>query len=183
MAINRLSQPSQRACLAAFAAFAAIIVLGGCSSTTTTRIGNAATTPLSDLNVAKATIPDVLVTARNHPYQMPASQNCVAIALEIRELDDVLGADLDAAPSTGDPSLVARASTLAQDRMVGALQRTAEGLVPFRGWVRKLSGAERHARHVDASIAAGTTRRAFLKGVAASQNCDWRDALKDVATR
>lgn len=180
MATNRLFQPWQRACLAALAA---IVVLGGCSSTTSTRIGNAATTPLSDLNVAKATIPDVLVTARNHPYQIPVTQNCVAISLAIRELDDVLGADLDAAASTGDPSLVARASTLAQDRMVGALQRTAEGLMPFRGWVRKLSGAERHAKHVDASIAAGTARRAFLKGIAASQNCAWRDALKNVATR
>lgn len=180
MATHRRHHPCLRACIPVLAA---IIVLGGCSSTTTTRMGNAATTPLSDLNVAREAIPEVLVTARHHPYQMPASQNCVAISLEIRALDSALGADLDATGSTDDPSLVVRASTLAQDHVVGALQRTAEGLIPFRGWVRKLSGAERHSKHVNASITAGTARRAFLKGIAASQNCAWRDALKDVATR
>jgi hypothetical protein len=37
--------------------------------------------------------------------------------------------------------------------------------------VRKLSGAERHSKQVAASIAAGTARRAFLKGMATSQQC------------
>ena len=54
---------------------------------------------------------------------------------------------------------------------VGALQRTAEGVIPFRGWIRKLSGAERHSRQVAAAITAGGVRRAFLKGVRASRSC------------
>lgn len=165
------------------AAAAALIVLGGCASSTATRMGSAATTPLSDLNVAKSDIPEVLLTARKNPYLVPASQNCVAISLEIRDLDEALGADLDAPVSTGDPSLVDRASSVAQDHAVGAIQRTAEGLIPFRGWVRKLSGAERHSKHVTACIMAGSVRRAFLKGIAASQNCAWRDAAKDVVAR
>jgi len=177
MTTNRMHQPVTLACVTA------LIVLAGCASTTASRIGTAATTPLSDLNVAKTDIPDVLEAARNNPYQAPASQNCVAVSLEIRALDEVLGADLDALASTGDPSLTRRASSMVQDHAVGALQRTAEGLIPFRGWVRKLSGAERHSRRVAASIAAGSVRRAFLKGVAAGQNCAWRDAVKDVATR
>ena len=177
MTTNRMHQPVTLACVAA------LIVLAGCTSTTASRIGTAATTPLSDLNVAKTDIPDVLEAARNNPYQAPASQNCVAVSLEIRALDEVLGADLDTLASTGDPSLTRRASSMVQDHAVGALQRTAEGLIPFRGWVRKLSGAERHSKRVAASIAAGSVRRAFLKGVAAGQNCAWRDAVKDVATR
>jgi hypothetical protein len=162
---------------------AALAILAGCASTTATRVGTAAATPLADLNVTREDVPDVLLAALKNPYQVPASQNCVALSLEIRALDEVLGADLDTAVSPTDPSLMRRASSLAQDQAVGALQRTAEGLIPFRGWVRKLSGAERHSKHVSACIAAGSVRRAFLKGFAAAQNCVWRDAVGAVATR
>src|SRR6266480_371568 len=54
---------------------------------------------------------------------------------------------------------------------VRALRHTAEGVVPFRGWVRKLSGAERYSKQVAAAIAAGTARRAFLKGLGVSKEC------------
>jgi len=165
------------------AAIATFVVLAGCASSTATRIGSAASVPLADLNVAQADIPAVLLSARENPYQVPASQNCVAISLEIHELDEVLGADLDAPVSPADPSLARRASSLVQDQAVGALQRTAEGLIPFRGWVRKLSGAERHSKHVSACIAAGSVRRAFLKGFAASENCAWLNAVGAMATR
>ena len=168
---------------AAIATPVLLIVLAGCASSTATRIGTAATVPLTDLNVAQEDIPAVLLTAREHPYQVPASQNCVAISLEIRELDEVLGADLDAPVSSADPSLARRASSLVQDQAMGALQRTAEGLIPFRGWVRKLSGAERHSKHVSACIAAGSVRRAFLKGFATSEHCAWLNAVGAMATR
>ena len=57
---------------------------------------------------------------------------------------------------------------------VGALQKTVEGAIPFRGWVRKLTGAERYSRKVAAAITAGSIRRAFLKGVAAADGCVWK---------
>ena len=37
------------------------------------------------------------------------------------------------------------------DQAVGAVQRTAQDLIPFRGWVRKLSGAERYSKKVAAA--------------------------------
>jgi hypothetical protein len=37
--------------------------------------------------------------------------------------------------------------------------------------VRKLSGAERYSKQVAAAIAAGTVRRAFLKGMAQASAC------------
>jgi len=167
-----------------------LIALAGCASSTATRIGTAATVPLTDLNVAQEDIPAVLLAARENPYQLPFGQSCVAISLEIRELDEVLGAYLDAPVSPADPSLAPadpslarRASSLVQDQALGALQRTAEGLIPFRGWVRKLSGAERHSKHVSACIAAGSVRRAFLKGFAASEQCAWLSAVGAMATR
>lgn len=163
------------------ACFSAIIVLGGCASSTASRMGQAATAPFSDLNIAKADIPAVLVSAKTNPYLMPAAGNCVALALEIRALDEALGADLDTAVAEDDPSVMERASSLAHDQAVGAVRRTAEGLVPFRGWVRKLSGAERHSRHLTECVMAGSVRRAFLKGIAAAQSCAWRDATNVVA--
>jgi hypothetical protein len=153
---------------------AVLLSLAGCAADTPKRLGDAAVTPLNDLNVVKADIPDVLEEAQKDPYLMPKEPNCVALALEIRKLDEVLGADLDTPPTEKRPSLIERATGLANDQAVGALQRTAQDLVPFRGWVRKLSGAERYSKRVAASITAGSIRRGFLKGVAASQNCLWR---------
>jgi len=157
--------------IAAFAA--ATLTLAGCATDTPKRLGTAAVTPLSDLNVVRTDIPDVLQAAQKAPYVKPADCSCVALVLEIHRLDEVLGADLDSPPSDKHTSLMARAPEFANDQAVNALQRTAQDLIPFRGWVRKLSGAERHSQRVAASIAAGAARRGFLKGVAAAQNCLW----------
>lgn len=183
MTTYRRSLPRKFAAIPTLVVPILLMVLAGCASSTANRIGTAATMPLTDLNVAQEDIPAILLAAREHPYQVPVSQNCVAISLEIRELDEVLGADLDAPVSPADPSVMRRASSLVQDQAVGALQRTAEGLIPFRGWVRKLSGAERHSKQVSACIAAGSVRRAFLKGFAASEHSAWLNAVGAMATR
>jgi hypothetical protein len=51
------------------------------------------------------------------------------------------------------------------------LRGAAESVIPFRGWIRKLDGAERHSKEVAAAIAAGSVRRAFLKGVGQTLGC------------
>lgn len=45
-------------------------------------------------------------------------------------------------------------------------------MIPFRGWVRKLTGAERYSRKVSAAIAAGAIRRAYLKGLGQAAGCE-----------
>ena len=42
----------------------------------------------------------------------------------------------------------------------------------MRGWVRKLSGAERHDRLVQTAITSGHVRRAYLKGLGESRGCN-----------
>lgn len=163
------------------ASLAVLAALSACASDTPSRMGTAATTPLSDLNIVRADIPDILVDAQKHPYLAPLDSNCEALASEIHKLDEVLGADLDVPASDNKPSLLDRGSEVAEDQAVGAVQRTAEGLIPFRGWVRKLSGAERYSKRVAASITAGSIRRAFLKGLAASRDCAWNTAPKTAA--
>lgn len=160
---------------AILASIAVLLSLGACASHTATRMGSAATTPLSDLNIVRSDIPEILVKAQDQPYRMPLDTSCVALALEIRGLDEALGPDLDA-PEPDHDSLAERASTLAKDQAVRAVQRTAEDLIPMRGWVRKLSGAEGYSKRVSSCVAAGSARRAFLKGMAAAQNCLLRSA-------
>jgi len=148
------------------------LALGACASSGGGKgVTDAATTPLSDLNLVKAEIPPVLAEALKAPYKAPAGAGCEAIAAEVTQLEAVLGADLDVPPSASRPSLLERGGTAAGDAAVGALRGAAEGVIPFRGWVRKLSGAERYSREVAAAIAAGSVRRSYLKGVGQARGC------------
>lgn len=134
-------------------------------------VGQAVTSPLSDLNVVRAEIPPVLKAAQRAPYAIPADRSCAAIAAEVAGLDAALGADLDTPATDANPSLIERGGDAAGDAAVRAIRGAAEGVVPYRGWVRRLTGAERYAKQVSAAIAAGTIRRGFLKGLGESAGC------------
>lgn len=137
----------------------------------TERVGQAAITPLSDLNVVQEEIPVALQVAAQGPYAAPKEAGCAAIATEVHALDEALGADLDD-PKGGDkPSLLSRGTDLAENAGVSAVRRTVEGFVPFRSWLRKLSGAEKHSKQVAAAITAGAIRRAYLKGRGDAMAC------------
>jgi hypothetical protein len=147
--------------------FAAVLALTACASSSQDKVASAATTPLSDINVVRADIPEVLRSAAAAPYATPADVSCPALAASIQALDEVLGPDLDAPTAKGNTGLLERG----EDAATGALQRTAEGVIPFRGWIRKLSGAERYARQVSAAITAGGVRRGFLRGLSVANSC------------
>jgi hypothetical protein len=147
------------------------VALAACAAPDSARVTDAASAPLNDLNLVKAPIPAVLAEAQKAPYAAPADTGCSTLAAQVRSLDEVLGADLDAPPTAANPGLIERGGTAVGDAAVGALRSTAEGLVPYRGWVRKLTGAERYSKDVAAAIAAGTVRRAFLKGMGMARGC------------
>ncbi|MFT3816247.1 MAG: hypothetical protein QM750_01220 [Rubrivivax sp.] len=144
-----------------------VLLVAACASQDQQKIAGAATTPLNDLNLVSAPIPEALSHAQKAPYAVPAEPVCAMARAEIRALDEVLGADLDTPATDSNPSLIERGG----GAVANAIQKTAEGVVPFRSWVRKLSGAERYSRQVAAAIAAGTVRRAYLKGVAQAKGC------------
>ena len=161
-----------------------MLALAACSSNPKgDSAAQAATAPLSDLNLVHAPIPPVLAQAQRGPYAAPAERSCAALTTEVKALDAALGADLDTPPAPGDPGLVERGAGAAGDAAVGAIRSAAEGVVPFRGWVRKLSGAERYSREVAAAIAAGTVRRAYLKGVGQSLGCSTPAAPRPAPAR
>lgn len=142
------------------------LALAGCASSDSKRVGDAVATPLSDLNLVNAPIPELLQAAQRAPYEVPADRSCPALATLVHALDEALGPDIDAPPGA-EAGLLEKSGDLAVD----ALQHGAAGLVPFRGWVRKLSGAERYSRQVAAAIAAGGVRRGFLKGLQQAGGC------------
>jgi hypothetical protein len=148
-----------------------IFALSACASNDPTRVVDAATAPLNDLNLVHAEIPKVLADAQLQPYVAPAILNCASLSAAIHDLDAALGPDLDTPVSDANPGLIERGIAEAKNAAVGAVRSTAEGLIPFRSWVRKLTGAERYSKRVAAAIAAGTVRRAFLKGIRLSKDC------------
>lgn len=147
-----------------------LIALTACA-TTGGKVGREAhsivTQPLNDLNVMQDDIPANLLSVEKNPYAVPG--DCAAIASEIAGLDAVLGPDLDTLPITEEAPVF---STSTAERAAGnAVRDAAIGWIPFRGVIRTVSGADRHAREVSNAIRAGTVRRAFLKGYGEKQGC------------
>ena len=136
-----------------------------------TRVSDAATAPLTDLNLKRVDIPPVLIEARQNPYARPVPGDCAALINQVEALNAALGPDLDKPIVKSHASLTERGSDEAEDAAFDALRQTAEGAVPFRGWVRKLSGAESYAKSVTAALVAGNVRRAYLKGLGQAQGC------------
>lgn len=133
---------------------------------------NAATAPLQDLNLVRAPIPAVLAASQKAPYAAPADDTCAGVSAEVEALDAVLGADLDTPVTPKNPSLIERGSDVAGQALVSAVRSTAESVIPFRSWVRRLTGAERYSREVAAAIAAGAVRRSYLKGLGQAWGCE-----------
>ena len=130
-------------------------------------VKGAAESPLRDLNVLRTKIPDVLLQAMADPYERPASGRCADLVARLTPLDYALGEDLDVTSREGEEGMVAKGKTTALTLASGA----ASDVIPFRGWIRKLSGAERHDRLVQAAITAGAVRRAYLKGLGEAKGC------------
>src|SRR5438270_11099629 len=167
--------------LVSAASLAATLALGGCMTTRadgspkveTTQeadregLKGVAKAPLRDLNGLRTKIPEVLLQALADPYDRPRSTKCVELIALLKPLNDALGADL-ATPSVDEDDLLDKGKSGALGMMAGA----ASDVIPFRGWVRKLSGAERHDRYVQAAITAGAVRRAYLKGLGEAKGCN-----------
>ncbi|WP_256081888.1 hypothetical protein [Massilia sp. YIM B04103] len=148
----------------------AALALSACAtSKEQSRITEIAGTPLRDLNISKPDIPAALREALDKPYAMPAKQDCPSLNAQLDTLDDLLGPDIDVPEEKQDRTEMAR--DMAGKAATGALQNTVEGAIPFRGWLRKLSGAERHSNEVQHALLAGKIRRGFLKGMMHARAC------------
>lgn len=157
-----------------------LILLGGCLTTpadgspkvqTTSQakrenLTGAVAAPLRDVNVLRTKIPPILLEAMADPYQRPNPSTCAGILAALTPLNYALGADLDE-PATDEDDIMERG----RDAGLGAMASVASSVIPFRGWVRQLTGAERHDSLVSAAITAGAVRRAYMKGLGETKGC------------
>lgn len=132
-------------------------------------VKGAATAPLRDLNVMRAEIPELLLQAMADPYaRPPRNYKCPQLIGLIRPLDGVLGIDIDRV-NIEDQDMMDRGKSTA----LGTAADLASGaILPFRGVVRKLSGADKHDRMMRDAITAGAVRRAYLKGLGEAKGCN-----------
>lgn len=150
----------------------AALALAACSSgrTAETRRGvtDAAYTPLRDVGLLRPEIPLILRNLQ-YPYSTADLRDCAAVAREIGQLDAVLG------PESYQPgpnrNIWDRSGDFLEDQTIEAAENTAEDLIPFRSWVRRISGASRAERDALRAVANGQQRRTFLRGYGASLGC------------
>jgi hypothetical protein len=133
----------------------------------TTNLQSAAQAPLHDLNLSRQDIPPLLLSAITNPYERPRPMDCGEITRQVRELSAILGGDFDEPETPQSPSLTQKNGKVALAIVHGA----AESVLPFAGFVRTLSGAQRHDQLVIEAITAGSVRRGYLKGLGESRRC------------
>lgn len=142
-----------------------VLGLAACATTTSQRPSDrgadAVSQPFRDLALLRSQTPPVLVQAAAAPYAAPAPANCAGLTAEITALNDALGPDLDTLPAKGPG--------FAEDTAIAALGGLFK--LPFRGVIRKVSGAERMEREKARAVLSGMVRRGYLKGLAGAAGC------------
>lgn len=134
---------------------------------------SAVQTPFEDLNLKRQSIPEKLQQIADNPYALPPQMLCEGIRKEIDELDTLLGPDVctpqnpSGMVTSRKGEYVEQGAGMAKEQAVRIVS-SKTNIIPFRGVVRKITGAERHAKAVERAYQAGKLRRAFLKGLGAS---------------
>ena len=146
--------------------------LAACSSgrTADTRRGvtGAAAIPFRDVGLIRPEIP-LLLRGLNYPYATATLSDCAAVTREIGQLDAVLGQEsYQPGPNR---NIWDRSGDFVEDQTIQAAEDTAGDLIPFRSWVRRISGASRAERDALRAFANGQQRRTFLRGYGASLGC------------
>jgi predicted small secreted protein len=137
------------------------------SQATRESLEGAVSAPLRDINVLRTKIPAVLLEAQADPYKRPQPATCAQLIALVTPLNQALGADLDEEAVDEDDLMSQGRSTA-----LGAVAGLTQDVIPFRGWVRKLTGAEQHDNLVRDAIIAGGVRRAYLKGLGEARGCN-----------
>lgn len=109
-------------------------------------------------------VPEKLRAIQDEPYSMAGMTRCAHIIAEVEELNNVLGADVhEVLPKSRGKK---RGATVG--RVAGSV---AGSIIPFRGLIGEVTGANAERRRYAEAIYAGTVRRGFLKGVGLERGC------------
>lgn len=154
-------------------------LLAGCASDRE-RFGNAARDammqPLKDVGLIRPVTPPSLERIID-PYAPPLGPGCNWLGYEIASLDAVLGPDESVRYDGSRPWIsMEQVSSAAETAVRGA----GSGMMPGRGIVRRLTGAEAAEDRRNQATDRGKLRRAYLVGISRTQNCasEWAPQLE-----
>jgi len=122
------------------------------------------TQPARDVNLKKDKIPARLLKIQQAPYDLAGMNGCRAITTEIASLRPMLGPDVNEDPRISRAEKRERSVSRVAGGLLG-------GLIPFRGVVREVTGANAAEQRYQQALAAGFARRSFLKGIAHGRGC------------
>lgn len=123
---------------------------------------DAATQPLADTGISKREPPAALVAIEKQPYAIATLKSCAMLARAIADMDAVLGPDVDATPEQREK---------AADTAIKVAGGVIDSVIPARGIVRLVSGADKAEKRYAQAVYAGVARRAYLKGVSSTRGC------------
>lgn len=142
-----------------FLATPALAQEGAPKDSTIEATANKVTEPFDGKN-----IPAKLKDIQKKPYSMKGLRTCAAIQQEVRELNDVLGPDVN---EKVDKSKAKKREETAGRVAGGAVS----SIIPFGGLIGEVTGANAERRRYNRAVYAGTVRRGFLKGVGLQKGC------------
>ena len=125
--------------------------------------------PLADINVRREEIPPIL--RELDVYNKPVPTSCVGIEIEIADLEAYVGSDVDVLDLQGAASLRDQALDVVDDQAYDLVSDLTTDLIPFRGLVRRATGANAHDRAIRDAYYRGRLRRSYLKGVGFAMGC------------
>ena len=137
--------------------------------------------PFRDFGLVRSKIPPVLIEAMADPYARPTPSTCDGISADMTRLNIALGPDLDEPVSTEHPGVLTRGERAGKAAALDAMRSEEQSYIPFDGFIRVLSGADRHDHLVMAAIQAGAIRRGYLKGQGEIRGCMPPDVPRHLA--
>jgi hypothetical protein len=145
--------------LALMVGTAALAQPGAQEDSTLESAGNKVTEPFDGKEV-----PQKLIDIQDEPYSLSGMRGCAAIIAEVRELNDVLGPDVN---ERANKSLGKKREATAA-RVAGS---AIGSIIPFGNIIGEVTGANAERRRYNEAVYAGTVRRGFLKGVGLQKGC------------
>ncbi len=145
--------------LAGMVGTAALAQPGAQEDSTLESAGNKVTEPFDGKEV-----PQKLKDIQDAPYSLSSMSRCAAIIAEVRELNDVLGPDVN--------ERVNKSLGKKREETAARVAGSALGsIIPFGGIIGEVTGANAERRRYNIAVYAGTVRRGFLKGVGLQKGC------------
>ena len=130
---------------------------------------DAAASPFRDIGLVRPEVPRTLQGLK-YPYSATnLTLGCDQVLYEIGQLDAILG--VESFQPGAERGISSRGLDAVEGAVLNAARDSAGDIIPYRGWVRRISGAAKAENEATRAIIQGQTRRAYLRGFGAALGC------------